>query len=500
MYRLLIALALTTALFSAACRRPGLEFLDPADGFKLEFSGDTLRFDTVFTELGSATRILKIYNRAEKAVRIDRVELINSPGGQFRMNVDGIPGSTLEDVIIPARDSIYLFAEVTIDPDQPLSISPFVIEGQLRFTYGNNSQTVLLEAWGQNANYIPDRFNQGGIALLSCDGIANEISWDDPRPYVIYGILAIDSCTLHLPKGTKIYVHGGVAQSEDNQGNPFVYNDGFIYVLPNGRLRVEGTLDEPVVIQGDRLEPEFENEAGQWNGIRIQSQGNTFEYAEIKNAIVGMLADSASQINISHTKIYNTSGPGLAAQHASVEASNCLLYNNGGNSLQVAFGGDYRFDFCTFANYGQDALALSLSNGICYDAACSAYDIAPLNILITNSIIAGSKQDQIELTDFTGGQEPAYWSLNFDHCSVRVNELLDPDKGGYPNFFEQICSPCINTDFGTPLFVSTDENDYHLDSLSVALDQGFFLPSVPDDLEGNMRDAAMPDLGCYERE
>ena len=38
----------------------------------LEFSKDTLRFDTVFTELGSATRILKVYNRHDQSIRISK--------------------------------------------------------------------------------------------------------------------------------------------------------------------------------------------------------------------------------------------------------------------------------------------------------------------------------------------------------------------------------------------------------------------------------------------
>ncbi len=488
-----------SVLFHTSCRRPGIDLLDDAADFSLYFSTDTLRFDTTFTELGSATRILKVYNRAEKTIKIQKITLINGPGGQFRLNIDGIPANEIENVLIRPHDSLYVFAEVTVDPDQPLSVSPFVIEGKILFEHTGKTQEVLLEAWGQNANYIPHRFNQGGIALLSCNGTNNEISWDDPRPYVIYGILAIDSCTLHLPKGTKIYVHGGVAQTTDNNGNIIVYNDGFIYVLPDGRLRIEGTLEEPVIIQGDRLEPEFSEEPGQWNGIRLLSQDNSFEYAEIKNAGIGIFVDSAAQLNISHTKIYNTSGPGLAAQHASINASNCLLYNNAGNSLQISYGGSYRFDFCTFASYGVDAVALSLSNGICYDNLCSNYDIHPLFFTATNSIFAGSRQDEIELIDFTAGQDPFSWNIGFDHCSVRVNELLDPEKGGYPDFFTNICSSCISTDFDSPVFVSTDEDDYHLDSLSVVLDQGFFLPEVPDDLEGNIRDTNNPDLGCYER-
>lgn len=493
----LLLVTITAVLLYSACRRPSLDLLEDS-GFSLQFSSDTLRFDTTFTELGSATRILKVYNRADKTVQIDRIELLNGPGGQFRLNIDGLPGDEAEHLLILPHDSLYIFAEVTVDPDQPPSISPFVIQGKIRFEHSGKSQEVLLEAWGQNANYIPNRFNQGGIALLSCNGTSNEISWDDPRPYVIYGILLIDSCTLHLPKGTKIYVHGGVALAQDPQGQSQVYNDGLIYVLPQGRLRIEGSPDEPVIIQGDRLEPEFENEPGQWNGIRLLSTGNTFEYAEIKNAIVGIFADSASQSDITHTKIYNTSGPGILAQHASINASNCLLYNNGGNSLQIGYGGSYRFDFCTFANYGADALAVSLSNGICYDNLCSNYDINPLFATLTNSIIAGSKQDEIELVDFSDGQNPFNWNISFDHCTVRVNKLLDPEQGGYEDFFNTICSNCIPTDFDTPLFLNQSENDYHLDSLSVAIEQGFFLPDVIDDLEGNTRDSNNPDLGCYE--
>ena len=39
----------------------------------------------------------------------------------FRLNVDGIPGSEALEVPVLARDSLYLFVEVTVDPDQPLS-------------------------------------------------------------------------------------------------------------------------------------------------------------------------------------------------------------------------------------------------------------------------------------------------------------------------------------------------------------------------------------------
>jgi len=136
---------------------------------KLAFSLDTLRFDTVFTELGSSTRSFKIYNRHDRPILISEARIVGATGVNFRMNVDGVPGDELQDIEIGANDSVYVFVEVTIDPNQPLSVSPFVLEDKIEFETNGNLQQVHLEAWGQNANYFPSRFNKGVPVLLSCD-------------------------------------------------------------------------------------------------------------------------------------------------------------------------------------------------------------------------------------------------------------------------------------------------------------------------------------------
>ena len=190
-YSYLTAIALLgLALFS--CEKQEKFITD--GNFTLEFSLDTLRFDTVFTELGSATRSFKVYNRNDRPVRIGKVSLAGNAGAKFRMNVDGTPGDEVEEVEIWGKDSIYVFVEVTIDPDQPLSVSPFVIEDKVVFETGDQRREVRLEAWGQNANYFPGRFNKGVPVVLSCNN--DKIVWDDPKPYVIYGEIFIDSCAL----------------------------------------------------------------------------------------------------------------------------------------------------------------------------------------------------------------------------------------------------------------------------------------------------------------
>ena len=174
---------------------------------------------------------------------------------------------------------------MTVDPDQPLSISPFILSDEIEVTANGKIFVAYLEAWGQNANYIPSTDGKGKGALLSCN--LGERTWNDPKPYVIYGILYIDSCTLILPAGTKIYVHGGIVRDTNT-----IYNDGLIVFLENGKLDARGTYDNPVVIQGDRLEEEYRDVKSQWVGMLFwqQSKGNKLSHTTIKNSIIGIRA------------------------------------------------------------------------------------------------------------------------------------------------------------------------------------------------------------------
>ncbi len=478
-----------------SCQQPD-EITTSSDA-KLEFELDTLRFDTVFTELGSATRFFKVYNRNDKAVQISRVFLEGENNSFFRMNVDGEPGNVVEDVLVLANDSIYIFAEVTIDPDQPLSSSPFVIEENVVFETNDNVQKVLLEAWGQNANYFPSRFNRAIPTVLTCND--QEVIWDDPKPYVIYGEIFIDSCMLTVMEGTKIYVHGGIARN-DVFG---VFNDGILYTLGRGKLNFKGTLENPIIIQGDRLETPFQDDPGQWFGIIIGrgSKGSNFEHTIIKNSNIGVYVDSAGSATLKNTQIFNTAGSGILAYQSSVTAENSLIYNNFGNSVQLIKGGNYRFTYCTIASYGVDASALAMSNFFCFDDACNNFQTNPLRANFVNSIIFGSSSDEIILSDAFDGQGFAQFEVNFRNCIVKVDDLLEQQEGLYADFLSRQCGTCINGVRTDALFINPSDDDFHLDTLSIAEGQALpvFSPNaISLDLEGNTRDTQMPDIGCYE--
>jgi hypothetical protein len=387
-----------------------------------------------------------------------------------------------------------VFFEVTVDPDQPVTVSPFVINEMVNFETNGNRQSVLLEAWGQNANYLPNRFSAGRQNLYSCN--FNEWIWDDPKPYVLYGVLVIDSCTLIMPAGTRVYVHGGLGRNPD--GAP--YNDGVLYFFRHGRLLIEGTAEQPVVIQGDRLESEYANVPGQWGRIQLGplSQGHVIDHAEIRNGIIGLLVDSLAELTLKNTQIYNTTSSSIAGYSSRIVAENCLFHSSGGNNVTFVLGGNYSFSYCTLANYGTSTESLSASNFTCLDGniPCNQPVAAPLNMTFRNSIIYGSSRDVIALNDGVGAQDPTFFRYRFLNCLVRVDELLD--EGGHPDFFE-FCNPCLNGDGSAVVFTDPDENDFHLDSLSVAIELAKPVININRDLEGNERDPDRPDAGCYER-
>ncbi len=456
----------------------------------IEFSVDTLMFDTVFTERGTITRYFKVYNRNDRAIRVKNARLENSDSF-FRFNFDGFSQDDAGEVIIWPNDSTYVFVEATIDPDVSVSASPFVINDRMLFEVNGNTQDVRIKAFGQNANYIPANEATGGVALLSCGG--GTVVWDDPKPYVIFGVLVIDDCTLVWPAGTRVHVHGGIAS--DGQ---IVYNDGLIFTGPNGRILSEGTVDNPVVVEGDRLEPGFAEIAGQWSGIRLgeTSGPHRFEHTIIRNPIIGIRSDSATTVDLDAVTILNTTGPGLVGIHNSITATNCLIANNGGHSVQLSYGGDHNFYHTTLGNFGNQLEALRIDNFFCYDPPdCDNIGLNPLSVNFYNSIIGGNGRDEIRIIDVTN-REPGFMNFSFDHCLVRVFDLLREQS--YPEFFEENCINCINFELFNPLFADLQNNDYRLDSLSTAIGQGKPLPEVSLDIKGNPRDPDSPDVGCYE--
>lgn len=157
---------------------------------KLEFSADTIIFDTIFSSLGSTTKQLKIYNRNSRPINVSSIRLATGNSSPYRLNVDGIPGKSFSNVEVAGKDSLFIFVEVTIDPNS--SLTPYLVMDSIVFETNGNIQDVDLVAFGQNARFIiADKAIQTGnsfipYALLDT-GLNTTITWDNVLPYVIYG-------------------------------------------------------------------------------------------------------------------------------------------------------------------------------------------------------------------------------------------------------------------------------------------------------------------------
>ena len=106
----------------------------------LLFSKDTVYLDTVFTNIGSSTYNLKVYNNSNKNILIPEIKLSNGNDSFFRLNVDGIynqnddQGKRFENIELLANDSLYIFIETTINIDDINSDqNSFLYEDKIEF-------------------------------------------------------------------------------------------------------------------------------------------------------------------------------------------------------------------------------------------------------------------------------------------------------------------------------------------------------------------------------
>ena len=185
---IVVAVILGWSLFTSSCRKD--ELLTSGD-VQLRFSDDTLLYDTVFATIGSVTKNLRIYNDYDQPINISNIRLAGGNTSYYRMNVNGLPGSSFDNIELRAGDSLWIFVEVTVDPNSQLL--PYVVQDSIVFETNGRTQDVDLVAWGQNAHFIvadqtlniKDNNGKtiGQINYAVIDSINNHsTTWDDQLP------------------------------------------------------------------------------------------------------------------------------------------------------------------------------------------------------------------------------------------------------------------------------------------------------------------------------
>jgi hypothetical protein len=467
-----LLISLMAALLTlGSCKKD--EFNSDA-GFRLEFSTDTVLFDTVFTSVGSSVRSMVIRNTGDKKINISKVSLARGTSSPFRLNIDGTAAETYENLEIGANDSAYIFVKVTIDPKN--ASNPLIETDSVLFETNGNLQNVKLVAWGQDAYFHHDVVLSGPV-ILSND-----------KPHVIYGKLtAAPDCDLQIPEGSRLYFHNGSS----------------FEVRKGASLDVQGTIEKPVIFTSDRLDDDYLDLPGLWAGIWLENgcRNIRFSNTEITNARIGIQADSTGWIDdeplrLHNCLIHNMTNYGIRATNARIRATNCQITNCGANVLCAEKGGDYDFRNCTLARFfgGRGYPAIQLSN-YTTDSIGTQQPGALKNAYFGNCIISGNQGSEIALNELTGTE----FTFRFDKCIVDWDSTLYHGSG-YPARF----TDCLyNEDVK---FTDPYKNLFSLDSLSAAIDVASPLiistsgTDISFDRKGVSRflDAG-PDLGAYER-
>jgi len=330
--------------------------------------------------------------------------------------------------------------------------------------------------------------------VLSCGG-ATAI-WDDPKPYVVLGFLIVDSCELVIEPGTDIHFQGGSITTMID-GQTVRLPSGIFFVTGNSNLDVNGTLNNPVRFLTDRIEPEFNDIPGQWGGIFLDggSTGNTFDHAVIRNANVGIRVDSAADLEIKNSIIYELTNTGILAVRSTVTAVNCLIYDVGKHNLQLEYGGTYKFYNCTFANVAanpsisnQEPVLRASNYFVHEDEFGNGYLFEnEANLEFQNCILYGTRSDEVVMDN--PDEVTAALNFTFDHCIIKADT------------FNITTSNFVNVVNQDPIFVDAEDHDYRIDTIaSPAVNKGT-LPVLSESLDlGGMSRVAdgQIDIGAYE--
>ncbi len=442
-----------------------------SNGKMLSFSTDTVAFDTIFTSIGSPTKNLRVYNSTSNPLVVSSIRLGGGDNSGFRLNVNGEASNEVFNVEIPARDSIFIFVEATLNKSGSKQL--MVSEDSILFRVNGIEQKVRLFACGQDYKLIRSE-------------MLKTTTWTKEKPYLVYNYAFVDSCqTLTIEPGCTIYFH-------KNSG-----------LFIKGTLIVNGSLAEPVVFKGDRLESGFANLPDQWNGITLLSgsHNNFINHSVIKNANIGLQVgniekEGFASVELANTRIENMSWSGIWAMKSKILAYNCVIANVGYYNTALLLGGDYQFYHTTFASYYSDLTpplrnteTVTISNYLINSTSGTKY-IGDLNrATFGNCIISGINRNELKISMDKQGSNNYF----FDHCLI---QLSDTFKLPNPDLFVHLLRNA------PPRFINPLKGNYELDTLSIAKDGGNYLyaKSYPLDLKGIERNAdAGPDLGAFER-
>ena len=465
-----------------SCRQ-GIVSDDPI--LKLQFSHDTVLFDTIFTTIGSSTNRVMVYNPNDNALCIEQVSM--REGKYFHINLDGENNmEELRNITLRGGDSLFLFVRAYIDPQK--ENSPVLIEDEIAFGVNGKIQSIYLQAYGQNIKKIR---NDKGLVVYQNLTLTNE------KPYLIYDTLAVAG-NLTIQAVARIYMHAGA----------------LLYAY--GNVSAQGTKEEPIIFRGDRTDMLFDSvpyrmASGQWNGIYLihpsdyPTPAYTLNYVDILSGSIGLYSYSEKidtahcpQLTLKNSRIHNHSIYGLVLQNVNAEVVNCEISNCASYCVYLA-GGKHDFVHNTIASYyGYPYTNLNIHQNIVADDVAAVYinnlskNTAKTVSSFKNCIITGGRKNNVVVATPLAEYYEGEFEGNYLQCDS-LDKIYAKN-----NVYASDSDSCV---FKNIYYKYKEYHyyDFHLDSLSPARGIGDSIAATayPIDREEVQR-KGKPDAGCYE--
>ena len=441
----------------------------------LSFSADTVKLDTVFSAVPTTTRTFWVHNESGDGIRCTNIRLERGNQSGFRVNVDGVylgseSGYQASEVEIRKGDCIRVFVELT----SPVNgrNKPWLVEDNLLFLLESGvTQKVNLNAYSWDA-----------IKYRNLH-ITNDTTLTGDRPIIVYGKLTVkEHATLTLAAGTTLYFHDG--------GGIDVY----------GRLCSQGEAGKEVILRGDRLDWMFDYlpydlMSGLWAGVRFYepSYDNVMAFTDLHSSFDGIVCDSANvnkqKLTLKNMTVHNCQGKGLSTVNCKVTAENCQFTNTLYECVDI-LGGDVTMNHCTLAQfYPFDSNRRPALNYY------STTTMPLLRMDCINSIVTGYPEDVV-----MGATENENIPFNYRFISsILRTPAVEDAEHIIDVIFENVeDTASVQGDKHFKLVdINTQHYDFHLDSLSPAINKGSKDYPVSDDRDGKARDD-QPDIGCFE--
>lgn len=391
-----------------------------------DFSVDTLKFGTVFTDEATPTHRFLVYNHNSKSLSISDISLSGADASCFRLNVDGISGERFSDIDVRGKDSIFVFVEATLPEASGLGRD---YEASVDFTTNGVTRSVVVAAYGQNVVRERARI------------ITEDTRFTADKPYQIYDSLVVaEGARLTLEAGTRLCFHDKAS------------------LIVRGTLEAKGTPEARITMGGDRTgnvvaDISFEIMSRQWAGVFFtpSSKGNRLEYTTIQNTTDGVVVagnpeadySSTPQIYMLNSTLTNSGDLGLYAEHSAIKAVGCQ-FSEASSGLVWLHGGKHSFNHCTFANnylftviggpavqlshlsYSTDGLddgsglpfvAADFSNCILYGlgSEVSHGDLTGTDVYFRRCLLKSKGTDDENFLMCVWGEDPLYYTVRNDY-------------------------------------------------------------------------------------